>query len=664
MADIKRPNYFNYQFLVEKDFEDEQAYHLQMRRRHNRLMHTPGIADGFTVTKVAANQVRISAGTAVDRDGREIVLEDARVHTLVTGGNNVDVFLAISYQDITDPADRYTQGGVDDFTRITERPRIEDSSSAPPVDSPALLLARIRLNATGVIESDAAITTSVRVLTSAKLAPRSVVTAQIGDGAVTLAKLASEAQPTAAIVDALGGANRIVAQINAGSGIIARTRVEPEVVSSVVSFQSLPLNVEVFSNEINPGFGPGVVGVQLGLDDFDAVGVSLCGDGGFGRPILLRSLLNRDTGTFRIFATRTAAGGATQGIRVRWHAFRPQLLSETAVAIGVSVTPAATSMAGSGGGVSSTQVFTATVSNATDRRVNWTIAEANGGTLSGATAPTATSGASVIYTSPALSGTYNVVATSVADSTKSAAATVTVTGAIAVNPSLTAASLIPGQFVDISADVINTANKGITWTVTAGGGTFSAPNSPATRYTAPTAAGTYTVTATSVADTTKKATITMNVVAVTISAAADSSTIDANATTTVRATVGPTFLADKSASWLLISGAGSISGQGLSTLYRAPSSGTTATIRATSVADTSKSVTVSITVNPPPPPPPGPPGPPGPGKLIPIQENLVPDSITLTGANAASTAGTAGQPRAFVRPQKRAKPEVPPESGT
>jgi len=135
MADIKRPNYFNYQFLVDRDFEDEQAYHLQMRRRHNRQMHTPGVADGLTVTIVAANQVRISPGTAVDRDGREIVLEDARVHTLVTGGNNVDVFLTISYQDVSDPADRYTQGGIDDFTRITERPRIEDTSSAPPADS-------------------------------------------------------------------------------------------------------------------------------------------------------------------------------------------------------------------------------------------------------------------------------------------------------------------------------------------------------------------------------------------------------------------------------------------------------------------------------------------------------------------------------------------------
>ena len=658
MADIKRPNYFNYQFLVEKDFDDEQAYHLQLRRRHNRQMHTPGVADGLAVTRVAANQVGISAGTAIDRDGREIVLEDARVHTLVTGGNNVDVFLAISYQDVLDPADRYTQGGIDDFTRITERPKVEDTSSAPPANSPALLLARIRLNATGVIESDAAINTSVRAVASARLAPKSVATAQLADGTVTLAKLAAEAQPTAAVVDALGGVNRIVKQINAGNGTIARSRVEPEVISGVVSFQSLPLDVEVLSNDIDPGFGPGVIGVQLGLDDFETANASVSGDGSFGRTVLLRSQVNRDTGTFRIFAKRTAAGGPTQGIRVRWYACRPQLVPESSAAIGVSVTPAAPNLAGQ-----TSQVFTAVVSNVTnasDRQVNWTITEANAGTLSAFTAPTATTGATATYTSSAVSGTYHVVATSVADPTRSGSATVTVTAAIAVNPSRTSADLIPGQFVDISATVINTPNPGITWSVPPGGGTLSTPSQPSTRYTAPAAAGTYIVTATSAADPTKKATISMNVVAVAISAAADDTTIEANAQTVVRATIMPAFVADNRANWALTSGAGSGSispGQGTTTTYSAPNRGTTATILATSVADPSKSRTVTITVNAPPPPPPPPP------KFD--NENLVPDGTGSIASQAASTgaitASTTEQPRAFLRPTKRATTDVPPE---
>jgi hypothetical protein len=231
-----------------------------------------------------------------------------------------------------------------------------------------------------------------------------------------------------------------------------------------------------------------------------------------------------------------------------------------------------------------------------------------------------------------------------------------------VNPSRPSADLIPNQFVDISADVINTTNKGITWSVPAGGGTLSTPNLPSTRYTAPAAAGTYIVTATSVADPTKKATISMNVVAVAISAAADATTIDANSQTVVRATITPTF-ADNRANWALTSGGGSISpGQGTTTTYSAPSnSGTTATIVATSVADSSKTRSVTITVNA----PPQPPGPPGPGKFVPIHENIANErSAPIASPDAstsAKTASTAKQPRAFLRPTKRATSDVPPE---
>jgi hypothetical protein len=317
-------------------------------------------------------------------------------------------------------------------------------------------------------------------------------------------------------------------------------------------------------------------------------------------------------------------------------------------------------------------VFTAVVSNvpnASDRQVNWTITETNAGTLSALMAPTATTGATATYTSPVLSGTYHVVATSVADPTKSNSATVTVTADIAVNPSRTSANLIPNQFVDISATVINTPNPGITWSVPAGGGTLSTPNQPSTRYTAPAVAGTYIVTATSVADPTKKATITMNVVAVSISAAADATTIDAGSQTVVRATVTPAF-ADNRANWALTSGGGSVAaGPSTTTTYSAPpNSGTTATIVATSVADPSKTRTVTITVNAPPPPPPPPPG-----KLtadvgaraVPIQENIVAERSAPVASEDASpvekTASTPDKPRAFVRPTKRVASDVPPE---
>ena len=50
----KRVRFFDGQFLQDQDFVDEQNYHLDRERRHNRLLHGAGIADGPDVTAAAA----------------------------------------------------------------------------------------------------------------------------------------------------------------------------------------------------------------------------------------------------------------------------------------------------------------------------------------------------------------------------------------------------------------------------------------------------------------------------------------------------------------------------------------------------------------------------------------------------------------------------------
>ena len=52
-SEVKRLNYYNSQFLKENDFNDEQLYHNQMRRFHNRALHTWGIVEGLEVAPVA-----------------------------------------------------------------------------------------------------------------------------------------------------------------------------------------------------------------------------------------------------------------------------------------------------------------------------------------------------------------------------------------------------------------------------------------------------------------------------------------------------------------------------------------------------------------------------------------------------------------------------------
>src|SRR4051812_33140833 len=279
MADIKRPNYFTSQFLIDRDFNDEQTYHLASRRRHNRVQHTPGVVDGLDVTRVSATQVQVSSGTAIDSSGREIVVADSQTYTLVTAGNDLDVFLMMAYQEVFDPADHYTQAGLDKFTRTTEHAQFSDGTAAPAADGSVIVLARIHLNATGAIESAGSIDTSVRTLGGPRVPPKFVTTAQLADGAVTLTKLADDAQPTAVQVDNRGGVNQLVAQINAGTGLITRAHLESAVVSGAVTFQNLTVGAaEMFSDDIDPGFGPGVLALQLAIDDLSTAGITSIGD--------------------------------------------------------------------------------------------------------------------------------------------------------------------------------------------------------------------------------------------------------------------------------------------------------------------------------------------------------------------------------------------------
>jgi len=91
---IQRLNYFNGQFLREKDFNDEQGYHLSMRRMHNKNAHTPGIVYGLEVV-AGTSPVIVKAGMAIDKDGREIVLETDTPCAISAGNNNFYVVIAL-----------------------------------------------------------------------------------------------------------------------------------------------------------------------------------------------------------------------------------------------------------------------------------------------------------------------------------------------------------------------------------------------------------------------------------------------------------------------------------------------------------------------------------------------------------------------------------------
>jgi hypothetical protein len=157
----------------------------------------------------------------------------------------------------------------------------------------------------------------------------------------------------------------------------------------------------------------------------------------------------------------------------------------------VSVTPTAASLQTGG-----QQQFTAAVSGSSNTAVTWS---ASGGTIS----------ASGQYTAPATAGTYTITALSNADTTKSASALVIVsvpqTVAIAVSPAN--ASVREANQVQFTAAVSGLSNTAVTWAVTRGSGTISQSG----LYTAPRAAESDVITATSQADNTKSANASITV---------------------------------------------------------------------------------------------------------------------------------------------------------
>ncbi len=178
--------------------------------------------------------------------------------------------------------------------------------------------------------------------------------------------------------------------------------------------------------------------------------------------------------------------------------------------VAVAVSPPTATVAAGG-----SLTFTAAVTGTTNTAVAWSVQEASGcGSVTQAG----------VYTAPAVGATCHVVATSSADPTKRAVATVTVTPppppvTVAINPST--ANVNSCRTFTFSATVGGTSNGAVTWSVQEGaaGGSITAGGV----YTAPSSAGTYHVVATSQADATKSAvatvTVTDQILSVTVSPA-------------------------------------------------------------------------------------------------------------------------------------------------
>src|SRR3954462_15684250 len=85
---FKRINFFEGFFTTDEDWNAAEAYHLEKRKLHNKILHQPGVVPivggGLKVNSRGKGDLsfEVSPGYAVDGRGNEIVLRDPAVKVI------------------------------------------------------------------------------------------------------------------------------------------------------------------------------------------------------------------------------------------------------------------------------------------------------------------------------------------------------------------------------------------------------------------------------------------------------------------------------------------------------------------------------------------------------------------------------------------------------
>src|SRR5256885_293412 len=120
-ANFKRINFFEGFFTTDEDWNAGEAYHLEKRRLHNRVLHAPGVvalAGGMRVQARGRGDLsfEVTPGYAIDGRGNELVLRDPAVKVVEADKLKLPqtIYVAIKYYE--EPTD---------FIAYKENPRFK-----------------------------------------------------------------------------------------------------------------------------------------------------------------------------------------------------------------------------------------------------------------------------------------------------------------------------------------------------------------------------------------------------------------------------------------------------------------------------------------------------------------------------------------------------------
>ena len=152
-ANFKRINFFEGFFTTDEDWNAAEAYHLEKRRLHNRVLHTPGVvpveAGGLKLSARGRGDLsfEVAPGYGIDGRGNELVLRDPAVKVIEADKLKLPqtVYVAIKYfEEPTDFIAYKENPRFKGHRRIEEKVKIEVMAREPD-GVEAIELGRVRL---------------------------------------------------------------------------------------------------------------------------------------------------------------------------------------------------------------------------------------------------------------------------------------------------------------------------------------------------------------------------------------------------------------------------------------------------------------------------------------------------------------------------------------
>src|SRR6267143_461560 len=139
-ANFKRINFFEGFFTTDEDWNAAEAYHLEKRRLHNRVLHTPGVVPiaggGLKVQARGRGDLsfEVAPGYGIDGRGNELVLRDPAVKVIEADKLKLPQTVYVAMKYFEEPTDFIAYKENPRFKghrRIEEKVKIEVMAREP-----------------------------------------------------------------------------------------------------------------------------------------------------------------------------------------------------------------------------------------------------------------------------------------------------------------------------------------------------------------------------------------------------------------------------------------------------------------------------------------------------------------------------------------------------